>query len=807
MSIFLTSTRRLLPILGLSLACGGALALLLEASGEIPNVINAADERTGKSGRLPQSSSSAKSAPAPAQPTGNTAAPAPAPQTPAAPAPAAPAPQPPQQAAATETPDALSLKPPVRRELDQPLAPLLNYTISESDMTQLKEAVKQAADEDYDEARTALAKITDPAAKKLAAWYLMRVNGAGTPYAEIIKFRQDNPLWPSRDILDAGIETGLLLQDAQPEKIIAFFAQKPPATGAGKVALAGALLAKGDTGRGKAMLREAWRRSTFDQGVETKIGQRFAAHLTNEDHQARLHWLQAKDSKKLAPSIEALRGKLRGASGAPAADPKAVSKTAAAKKVLVVRLAQAKQKAKQAALAAKAKITGKPKPGPHLALRKEIRRDSGALLAKIKELRKRGQLKQAWSLLRSVPKNAVGALEAPDWWEERRQHVRAALNSGNPKTAYEIAQNHSLLTNDNLSEAEFLSGWIALRFLSKPQQAREHFVIGASVRGLPKDRARAAYWLGRAELALNRKAPAEAAFRDAAQYGHVFYGQLAQSALGTAGPSQFRAPHTPNDSEIKAFAQQDVARAFVVAKKAGLDTVLPAFLFDLARGIDNPADMALTSELALRLAPLPITVRFAKIGVNRGFATEYYAYPGNAAAIKHFTKDSPVETAFLLALTRQESEFNTGIVSSAGARGLMQLMPATARQVARDTKMKYDVKKIAEPEVNMTLGAAFLRKLVADYDGSYIMALAAYNAGPGRVREWTGKIGDPRTAAMDPIDWIERIPFVETHDYVHKIMESLQLYRAKFGTQDAKLRLIHDLNRGRTRQFTQSGAN
>jgi soluble lytic murein transglycosylase len=416
-------------------------------------------------------------------------------------------------------------------------------------------------------------------------------------------------------------------------------------------------------------------------------------------------------------------------------------------------------------------------------------------------------MKQAWSLLRSVPETAVGSLEAPDWWEERRQHVREALNAGNPKTAYEIAQNHSLLTNDNLSEAEFLAGWIALRFLAKPEQAREHFLIGASAGGLPKYRARAAYWLGRAELALKHKGPAEAAFRNAAQYGHVFYGQLAQAALGTDGQGQFRAPYTPNDSEIKAFVQQDVAQAFVIAKKAGMENVLPAFLFGLARCIDRPADMALTAELGLRLAPLPITVRFAKIGVNRGFATEYYAYPGNTAAVKHFTKGSPVETAFLLALTRQESEFNNGIVSPAGARGMMQLMPETARQVARNNKIKYNKKKIAEPEVNMTLGAAFLGKLISNYDGSYIMALAAYNAGPGRVREWTKKIGDPRKAAMDPIDWIERIPFVETHDYVHKIMGSLQLYRAKFGTQNTKLRLIHDLNRGRTQQFTQSGAN
>jgi soluble lytic murein transglycosylase len=668
-------------------------------------------------------------------------------------------------------------------------------------MARLKEAVKQTDDQEYGEARAALAKIADPAAKKLALWYLMRANSAGMPYAEVLRFRQENPLWPAKDTLDAGMETGLLLQESNPAKVLALFAQKPPSTSAGKAALAGAMLATGDTARGKAMLREVWHRSVLERSVENWIGDRFDSHLTEADHRERLHWLEAKGSRKLSESISALREKLGikdTSSG------KAAGKIARLKKSLGARLAKAKEKAKQVALA----VTGKPKwSGPHLALKKEIRKDSGAMLAKAKELRKRGEQRHAWSLLRSIPGTAIGRLEAPDWWEERRQHVRAALNAGYPKTAYEIARNHGLLTQEYLSEAEFLAGWIALRFLNKPAGAREHFTVCASAGGLPKDRARASYWMGRAELALHHKEPAQDAFREAAQYGHVFYGQLAQEALGSAGHGEFRAPYRPDGNEISSFVQQDVARAFVIAKKAELNSALPAFLFELARSLDNPADMTLTAELASRLAALPTTVRFAKIALNRGFAVEYYAYPGDAAVIKRLTKDSPVEAALILALTRQESEFNTGTVSSAGARGLMQLMPATARQLARDTKMKYDVKKISEPEINMTLGSEFLRRLLGNYDGSYIITLAAYNAGPGRVREWGGQFGDPRTNTMDPIDWIERIPFVETHDYVHKIMESLQLYRMKTGAQKAKLQLIHDLNRGRTQSFMQSRAN
>ncbi|MDX2264148.1 MAG: lytic transglycosylase domain-containing protein [Hyphomicrobiales bacterium] len=700
-------------------------------------------------------------------------------------------------------PEPGSLKPPFRAELTAGLAPLLNYEISARDLENVKEAVRLVYKDDFTTARALMAKIADPAARKLVHWYVLRASGVESPYTEVMQFRRENPQWPSRAALDSSIEAGLLFRETNPQKVLAYFADKPPETGAGKAALGGALIQTGQAERGKALIREAWRRHLFDADIETRISNRFGEHITDADNKARLYWLLAKEPKKRAASIQ----KLRKALAEDAPPPEVVKKRekpAAAKPKTPSKGAKAAQN-KAKAKSAKAKAE-KPAPAPPpepprkkaLALGAEAKRDASEILVRVKELRRKSQWREAWSLLRSVPKDAVGLLEGQDWWEERRIHVRHALNAGYPKTAFELAQNHGLLTGEALSEAEFLAGWIGMRFLGKTEAARGHFAVAAEAGGLPKDRARAHYWLGRAEEALGRDEQAAAAYAEAGKRHHTFYGQLARQALPGAAPIEFRDPHAPTAAEIKAFVESDIARAIAVAHKAELTTILPVFFFDLARASEDPAQMTLTAELSLRFAPLPSTVRFAKIALNRGFAVERYAFPLSLPAPEKQWRDKMVEASLLHALTRQESEFNPTIVSPAGARGLMQLMPATARMVAKNLDVKYEPKKLDDPAFNVMLGGAFLKQMVESHGGSYIMALAAYNAGPGRVRQWIGQFGDPRKSDVDPIDWIERIPFTETRDYVHKIMESLQLYRAKLDRDGARANLAEDVRRGRS---------
>lgn len=697
--------------------------------------------------------------------------------------------QPPLQAALRPEPDAAGPSPALPRvqehapseapasralaftaeEAGKALEPLMSYRPSEQDIATLKEAIRLVSANNLSAARALWPKIGDKTVRKFAYWYCLRAGDCGATAQELEDFRVSNPLWPSKDTLEGRAEALLFLKETDPGKILKFFEHKTPATGAGKAALGGAYLAGGQKERGLALIREAWRKFTLDEDSEAKLLERFGKELTPADHKRRADLLLLKSKQ---------------------------NKTAAAER-LKQRLGEEGQKAVAAQIAS---IRRSSETGKLLtALNREAKSEPAVLLNRIQWLRKHDRGKEAWGLFKSAPRDADALIDPADWWAERRIHVRAALNAGQPQTAYAITRNYGALTGETLAEAEFLSGWIALRSLRKPKLAHKHFIAAKIAGGLPRDRARSGYWLARTELVLGRTEAGEASLREAAQHHHTYYGQLARQALRSGLPPYgFRAPVRPAAEDIRQFTGRDAAGAIIIANKAGLEALVPVFLYDLARGLDSPGEMTLLGEFARRVAAPHMSVRLAKIAINRGFAVETYAYPGNLPQYQHLGQGEPVEKALLYAVTRQESEFNPEAVSSAGALGLMQTMPATAKGMAQEHNVKYDLKRLtADPSYNVTLGAAFLRKVVADYNGSYILALAAYNAGPGRVKKWIEQFGDPRGGKIDPVDWVERIPFTETRDYVQRIMESLQLYRSQLNGGPV-LQLAEDLHRGRS---------
>jgi len=300
-------------------------------------------------------------------------------------------------------------------------------------------------------------------------------------------------------------------------------------------------------------------------------------------------------------------------------------------------------------------------------------------------------------------------------------------------------------------------------------------------------------------LALGSIAKAERLFAAAGQHFHTYYGQLARLALGEKGePIRFRRPARPTRSDMERFVARDVVRALPISRQADFGSFLSLFIYELARDLESPGEMTLAAELARRIAPPNVVVRFGKVALNRGFPVETYAYPTDIPNFEMLAGAKPVERALMMALARQESEFNPEARSYAGARGLMQLMPATARMMARINGLGYQLSKLNDPVYNAKLGSAYMRRLLDRFDESYIMMLAGYNAGPGRVNEWIGLFGDPRRPDVDPVDWVERIPFTQTRVYVHKIMESLQVYRALLQGGEAEgPTLTTDLHRGR----------
>jgi soluble lytic murein transglycosylase len=649
------------------------------------------------------------------------------------------------------------------------LKPLLDYQMSASDAANLKNALGASYRGDDSGAHAAAARITDSAARKFATWYEYRAGDLDATAEDIEAFRLANPDWPGQDELRERAEIALFLSDAGPDRVHAFFRYAAPTTGAGMAALASAALAEGNQAKAKETIAAAWREYQLGQTVEKKILAKFGAMLTKEDHQARIDKLLFPDSESSAESA------LRISKLLPDADQKKI----AARIAVVKRGANAGKLLD--ALPASA-TTG----------------DVGLLYNRIQFLRRKDRDTEAWKMLLDAPSEPAVLIDPDGWWSERRLNCRIALNAGQPRIAYDIAAKHGPISGDAYVEAEFLAGWVALRFLNEPKTALPHFLALRAAATGSKNIAMAEYWLGRAALALGDPGTAAVHFHGAAKFPQYYYGQLGRQAIDAA-PANLSVTPTPvpTKDEIKSFMANEAVRAIGIARANDMDRVTPQFFLALARRLTNPGEVVLLAEFAKLSGNAQIALRLAKIAFNRDIPVGDYALPIDVLPSYKSLLTDPVEPALVHALSRQESEFNAAAKSPVGASGFMQLMPGTAKAVAKSYKVKFIAAQLTNPTYNVQLGEAHLRDLIDSYRGSYIMTLAAYNAGGGRVQEWVRAFGDPRNPNVDPIDWVERIPFTETRDYVKKIMEALQLYRARLDGSEKALQLVQDMNRGR----------
>ncbi len=642
------------------------------------------------------------------------------------------------------------------------LKPLTDYQLSTADDANLRDVLHGGG-------VTAAAKIEDEATRAFALWYRYRSNGINGSGEEIEQFRLAHPDWPAQDDLREKAETALFLNDASPEVVKSFFSASSPQTGAGKAALAGVYLKEGNEPAARDLVVSAWRDHELNAAVEAKILSRYGNMLTAENHRARIDRLLYPDDK---------------------------SATAAA--LRVAKLLPADEQKKVAARIAVVQRGGNAGKLLDALPTNAVEADAGLRFNRIQWLRRKDRDEEAWKMLLDAPSEPNVLLDLNNWWIERRVNCREALNAGQARIAYEIAEKHGLVSGDAYIEAEFLAGWIALRFLANPNEALRHFVALRSAATSSKSIALGEYWLGRTSLAFGDRTSAIIHFHNAAKYPQYFYGQLGRQALD-AKPAHLEVTSTPlpTDADIQRFLSRDTVRAIGVAREVGLDSVAPQFFLALSRKLDSPQEVVLLAELAKQMGQPQLALRLAKIAFNRDLPVGDYALPVGVIPEFRSLLSDRVDPALVHALSRQESEFNAAAKSPVGAAGLMQLMPSTARAVANAYKIKFDVNQLTNAAYNTQLGEAHLRQLIDSYNGSYFLALAAYNAGGGRVAEWMKEFGDPRDPKVDPIDWIERIPFTETRQYVIKIMETLQLYRSRLSGPTQALQLVQDLNRGK----------
>jgi soluble lytic murein transglycosylase len=653
---------------------------------------------------------------------------------------------------------------------DAAIAGVRNHPLSTEDAGRIRDAVKAIGEADLARGKALRDQVRDPAGRKLIDWYLYR-GGYGTA-GEIRAFMSASPAWPDRERLAQRAEEALFNSSASPREIKEFFAEVPPSTGVGLAALASALAAEKDEAAAQVLAAKAWVEYDIPSVQESAFLRKVGSLLTESDHKRRLDRLLMSDPRWAGERNE----------------------RAAVIRRVIALLSEPEKKKAEARLAVflRAKNSSQLlEKLPPLALKTEW----GLAIQRAQALRRQKKHEAAWQILLAEPE-ATLRVKPDGWWEERRAGAYAALKAGNPNTAYELVRDPGPLSVNAQNGALFMAGWIALRHLHDAKKALSHFESFTRSADGPLSRARAHYWLGRTHEALGDQAKARESYRVAATHVDTFHGQLARLKLDPQASALTISPPTaPTAEEIARFNSLDAVQAIVIADKAGLDrSLLRAFLIHLRAHFKTEAQVAMLAHLAEALGDTQMAVRIGKAGVARGLNLMFYAYPIHRLPA-YTPLRRPAETALILGVARQESEFNTATLSGAGARGILQVMPITARHICRDYNLKCDIPRLMKDAAyNTMMGSAYIADRMDEFSGSYILTLAGYNAGPGRAREWIREFGDPRNGSVDPIDWIHRIPIEETREYVQKVLSNIQIYRARLGESNA-VRLSADLRR------------
>lgn len=590
---------------------------------------------------------------------------------------------------------------------------------------------------DWARARELAQRGQEPLLAKVVQWLDLKQARNGTSFREIANFIEANPTWPHRTTLSLRAEDGIngALADGE---AIAWFAKYPPQTTNGRLRLIQALDRSGESARAAQLVRATWIAGNFNAAHERDFLRRWSGDLTQADHIARLDRLlwdgQTHQARLMAPLVPP--------------DHRALAE------------ARIKFRAGEGGVdAALAKVPS------------ALRGDTGLSYERVRWYRTKGRDADAREVLEAPP----GELIRPElWWREREIQIRRALREGNVSQSYKLAARHGQAAGSAFADGEFLAGWIALRFLDDPTQAYEHFKRLHENVGSAISQARAAYWAGRAAEAIGRTEEARTWYGRGQHWITTFYGQLAAAKLG--GEARLPIDPKPTAPEIRAFEANELVRVVkMLGRHRLLDQIQP-FVYALSDYATSHGERVLIAALARDQGRGDVAVAVARRMAQRdSMQLIDGGYPLLPLAI-----EAAPERALVHALVRQESNFDQRAISRAGALGLMQLMPATARQVARELKIDYaQPRLIADPTYNVRMGRHYLGVVLNDFDGAYAMALGAYNAGPGRVRAWLREFGDPRRGDVDMLDWIEQVPFAETRNYIQRVLEGVHVYRAR----------------------------
>lgn len=644
----------------------------------------------------------------------------------------------------------------------KPVAVTILPGLTEADSRRLARGFAAGSDGRWEEARGLAQEIRDPLARKLLEWRILAADNSAPSFFELqrgIPLFQD---WPDALSIRTRAEQAapFALSGAEAER---FLLASGPRTSLGRAALALARDRQGKHSEALDSARAMWREERLDSLTESRFLASFGAALTAEDHASRVElmlWLgNVPAARRLLPRLESSDRIFH----------------------------EAWIDLKTGARGAEDRLS---------VLSASARARPGILFERARKARRAEDIVEALRLMREISADDVPTSARSEIWEERRLLIGAALRDGYGREAYPIAAAHGLSAGEEFADAEWMSGWLALRKLNEPARAGQHFATLEAKVGTAVSLARARYWRAIASKAAGDPENAALQFAAAANFPTTFYGQMAIVRGGLSRDLQIPGMPAPNAQDKAAFDAIEGVRAIRILKALGETGEMRNFFLTLDDQMPNVQAHALLSDLAREMESPALGVRTAKSGLSRGLIAEEAAFP--LPVLPRAARDSRlIEPAMVLAITRQETEFDPGAVSSAGARGLMQLLPSTAAAVARKLGLTFKTAWLTEdPDYNFTLGAAHLDDLVGEFNGSYILAIAAYNAGASRSRQWVSVYGDPRGGNVDPVDWIESIPFSETRNYVQRVIENIQVYRSRLAGGPTPLTIEKDLRRG-----------
>jgi len=625
--------------------------------------------------------------------------------------------------------------------------------LSESDRQAYREAFQAARSGNWPLAGQRADRAHDHLLAKVLWWLNLSRGNSGAAFNDFTDFIAANPDWPGQLALRQHAEEAMA--GVSDQTLGQWFERFAPVTPPGKFKQADIWMARGREQEGLARIREVWAKSDFTAFEEKTVLQRYHHVLRAEDHWARLDRLlwdgQVEAARRMMARVDPDHRALADARLRIAAMEPGVER-------LVARLPAALQS------------------------------DPGLLFERMRWRTRKEHFDDAIAILEHPPRDLVRPVA---WAGERQTLARHALAVGDISVAYRLAARHGLSNGPTFAELEFFAGWVALRFLREPDVAYNHFVKLYDEVRLPVSVARGAYWAGRAADTMGYRQLAAAWYGTAAVQVTTYYGQLAATVLGEPNIAHGIIEPKPTAAETAAFDKRELVQAMRALAQVGANDYMGPFARRMSELAAVPAEHVLLAHLVIKLDRPDIAIAVAKKASYAGVTLLDEGYP-----ITELPPGGGVERPLVLAMTRQESAFDREAISSAGARGMMQLMPATASHIAKTLHLPFSESRLlTDSHYNITLGRHYLDGLLGDFSGSYVLAIAAYNAGPSRVRQWMRDFGDPRAKNTDVVDWVESIPLGETRNYVQRVLENLQIYRLRLGDHGLAFSLASDLKR------------